>query len=209
MASEPGTAADVLSVALNTDRLNDVRLPEQFSTRGDFRIDLENGDSPVHVHLRFDDALASIVDIAGSNHYLEPNDRLTVDVGVADIDDPVGGTLEVVTGHGSVTESVRVTVDPTVGEEPVRVDSDLSKPGGSTRSMGRREETESTRRQTTDALERQSLPDTGTLLVGVFAGVAIVMAITLQLTIQSLVVTAGLVAVLAAVGVAAWILVAG
>lgn len=206
MAPASGTARDVLSVALNTDRLNDVRLPEEFSTRGDFRIDLENGDSPVHVHLRFDDTLASVVDIGGTNHYLEPNARLTVDVTVADIDDAITGRLEVVTGHGSVSEAVRLTVDPAVDEDPVSVGADLSEPGGSPRAS--ENDPQTTRRETNSALGTQSLPDTGPLLVGVFAGFAVVVAVVLQLTIRSLVVTAGLVSVLAAVGVAAWILTA-
>lgn len=115
MSRTPGTAPDALSVALNRERLNGVTAPDQFTVTGDFRVELTNDDSPVHVHLRFDDALGRAAETTGSNHYLDPGARLVVDVPVADLSDPVEGALTVVTGHGSVEETIAVTIDPDDG----------------------------------------------------------------------------------------------
>ncbi|MEZ3116926.1 hypothetical protein RYH80_13505 [Halobaculum sp. MBLA0147] len=115
MSRTPGTAPDALAVALNRERLNGVTAPDQFTATGDFRVELTNDDSPVHVHLRFDDALGRVAETTGSNHYLDPGARLVVDVPVADLSEPVEGALTVVTGHGSVEETVAVTIDPDDG----------------------------------------------------------------------------------------------
>lgn len=115
MSQTPGTAPDALSVALNRERLNGVTAPDRFTAQGDFRVELSNDDSPVHVHLRFDDTLGRVAETTGSNHYLDPGARLVVDVPVADLSEPVEGALTVVTGHGSVEETVAVTIDPDGG----------------------------------------------------------------------------------------------
>jgi hypothetical protein len=120
-----GSPPDTLSVALNRERLNGVTAPGEFSATGEFRVQLENDGSPVHVHLRLDGPLASVAETAGSNHYLETNDRLLVDVAVRDIDSAVSGTLVIVTGHGAVEETVHLTVDPPAPDDPVTVDPSL------------------------------------------------------------------------------------
>lgn len=190
-----------LSVALNRDRLNGVRLPERFETVGDFRVGLENADAPVHVHLRLDGPLGAVADTAGSNHYLEPGDRKFVDVDVASVDDPVTGRLTVVTGHGSVEESVQVTVTPATSG-PVEVDPDLASPADDT------DDDPAPVAEVATAVAA-SRPETGTLLVGGFALAVLLLAVGFQVTVAGPAVTLGLVAVLLAVAAAGYILLSG
>lgn len=201
-----------LSVALNRDRLNGVSLPKRFETVGDFRVGLENADAPVHVHLRLDGPLARVAETVDSNHYLEPGDRKFVDVDVAGVDESVAGQLTVITGHGSVEESVPVTVTPATSG-PVEVDPDLAAPG--THSQRAEPDDHSQRAEPDDepaavaeaaAAVADSRPDSGTLLVGGFAVGALLLAVGLQVIVGSPVVTLGLFAVLAAVAVAGYIL---
>ncbi|MEZ3143142.1 hypothetical protein [Halobaculum sp. MBLA0143] len=211
-----------LSVALNRDRLNGVSLPERFETVGDFRVGLENADAPVHVHLRLEGPLARVAETVSSNHYLEPGDRKFVDVEVAAVDESVAGRLTVVTGHGSIEESVPVTVTSATSGA-VEVDPDLAAPDGRApraESDGQQPRAESDdqppRTEPDDeepppvaevaAAVADSRPDSGTLLVGGFAVGALLLAVGLQVTVGSPVVTLGLFAVLVAVAAAGYIL---
>ncbi len=195
---------ETLSVALNRDRLNGVSAPDRFECAGGFRVGLDNADSPVHVHLRFEGPLGEIVDTTASNHYLEPGDRMFVDVDVVELDAPVAGTLTVVTGHGSVEETVRITVSPLTGG-PVEVD-----PAVTERADADSESTDSPARPLSDRVAA-TVPttDTGTLVVGGFAAGALALAVTAQVTVASTPVTLGLAAVLAAVVAAGYTLRAG
>jgi hypothetical protein len=205
VAPAPGTATDALSVTLNDDQLNGVTAPEQFSAQGDFQIRLSNGDSPVHVHLRFDGPLGDATEVAGTNHYLEPDDQLIVDVSVLDIDEPVGGTLGIVTGHGAVEETISVTVEPSVRDGPVEVDQRLSEPNAEA-DVSRSQPSDSQQADGPLAVVIPSGLDTGTVLVSTFALAVLVLAVGTQVIVGSLIVTVGLFAVIVSVAAAMWIL---
>ena len=197
---------ETLSVALNRDRLNGVSAPDRFECAGEFRVGLDNADSPVHVHLRFEGPLGEVVDTTASNHYLEPGDRMFVDVDVAELDAPVAGTLTVVTGHGSVEETVQITVSPLTGG-PVEVDPAVTERADADSEP---ESTDPPARPLSDRVAA-TVPttDTGTLVVGGFAAGALALAVTAQVTVASTPVTLGLAAVLAAVVAAGYTLRAG
>ncbi|ERH11917.1 MAG: hypothetical protein J07HB67_00928 [halophilic archaeon J07HB67] len=194
---------ETLPVALNRDRLNGVSVPDRFECVGQFRVGLENADSPVHVHLRFDGPLGQIVDTTASNHYLEPGDRMFVDVTVAELDDPVAGTLTVVTGHGSVEETVQITVAPLTGG-PVEIDPAVTRPESDPTEADPPTPSLSDR-----VAAAVPTVDTGTALVVGFAVGALALAVTAQVTVASTSVTLGLAAVLAAVVAAGYTLRAG
>jgi len=195
---------ETLSVALNRERLNGVSAPDRFECVGEFRVGLDNADSPVHVHLRFDGPLGSVVDTTASNHYLEPGDRMFVDVTVAELDTPVAGTLAIVTGHGSVEKTVQITVSPVTGG-PVEVDPTVTE-----RAEPESADTESSTPPLSDRVAASTpTVDPGTLLVVGFAVGAVVLAVTARVTVASTPVTLGLAAVLAAVVAAGYTLRAG
>ncbi len=108
MSSEAAT----LGVTLNRDRLNEALAPESFATDEGFAVELHNEGEPVHVHLRFTGPVADATAVETSNHYVDAGRTLAVPVRVARVDDPVEGTLRVVTGHGADGTEVAVRVDP-------------------------------------------------------------------------------------------------
>lgn len=104
---------------------------ERLETNDPFTILLQGHETPAHVHCRLDGALERIASVDGSNHYVEPNAVTAVPVAVdADgIDQPVTGRLEVVTGYGSESVSIAVTVVP--GPPNVDIDESLAEPARS------------------------------------------------------------------------------
>ena len=196
---------ETLSVALNRNRLNGVSAPDRFECAGEFRVDLDNANSPVHVHLRFDGPLGEVVDTTASNHYLEPGDRMFVDVTVAELDAPVAGTLTVVTGHGSVEETVQITVSPLTGG-PVEVDPAVTERATSESDDPDPDSTPPTPPLSDRIAAAVPTTDSGTVLVGGFAVGALALAVTAQVTVASTPVTLGLAAVLAAVVAAGYTL---
>ncbi len=110
-------ALDPASTALETD--------------GSFRLSLKGHESPAHVHCRLDGDLERIASLAGANYYVEPDHVTSVPV-VVDTDrleQPVDGQLEVLTGYGSESISIDVTVVP--GPPDVDVDESLAEPARS------------------------------------------------------------------------------
>ena len=118
-----------LPVRLNSDRLHDIQTGASFEATDSFRIALQNGDAPVHVHLHLDDALSTVASIPANNHFLDADATRQVDVEVHDGPRPVEGRLKIVTGHGAETDYVTVSVvEPEDREDVVAVDVALAKP---------------------------------------------------------------------------------
>jgi hypothetical protein len=99
-----------------------------FETNESFDLILEGHDTPSHVHCRLDDTLSDIATLPQSNYYVEAGAQTPVPIDVAAdrIDEPVVGRLEVLTGYGSESVSIRVVVEPTPGS--VDIDESLAQP---------------------------------------------------------------------------------
>jgi len=184
-----------LTVELNRERLHDVDVVGSFSASGPFTVDLENHGGAVHVHLHLDDDLSRVASLAGGNHYVEPDATRRVDVSVAQVSEPVTGKLKVVTGHGTETRYVTVTLEPQPLErETVDVDESLAKP--------QREDDESASpalEAVQHVVERTSLP------VLALAAFAVFVALATVAFVNSVAVLVGGAMVVAGVGVALWL----
>ncbi|MFB6134634.1 MAG: hypothetical protein ABEJ55_06565 [Halanaeroarchaeum sp.] len=95
---------------------------DQIDVDGPFDLVLENEGQPAHVHVSFDDALASAIDLDDRNRYVEEGEEeaITVDV---ESREAVRGLLTVATGYGA--ERAEVSVDVAAGSGGVRVDDEL------------------------------------------------------------------------------------
>ncbi|ELY89662.1 DUF7524 family protein [Natrinema altunense] len=97
-------------------------------TSASFSVLLYGHETPAHVHCRLDGDLERIASLGESNYYVEPETvtRVPVTVVADAIDRPVDGRLEVLTGYGSESVSIAVTVEP--GPPGVDVDESLAEP---------------------------------------------------------------------------------
>lgn len=102
-----------------------------FETAESFTLLLEGHDSPAHVHCRLDGSLDRVASLSGSNYYVEPDAQtpVAIDVNAEGIEEPVRGTLEVLTGYGAESVSIEITVEP--APPSVEVDESLAKPNQS------------------------------------------------------------------------------
>lgn len=121
---------DSLTVHLNHDGPHSIEAAAgTFETDGPFDILLENHGAALHVHLNLDDDLATAARIDTTNRFIEA-DRIervpvTVDTGRM----PAEGRLKVVTGYGSETAYVTVSLaERDEGRTPVDVDEGLASP---------------------------------------------------------------------------------
>ncbi|MFC6724322.1 hypothetical protein ACFQE1_08045, partial [Halobium palmae] len=103
--------SDPLSVALNRDRLHHVEVEERYVADGPFVVELTNHGEAMHVHLHLDDRLSRVAKLEANNHYVEEGATVAVQVGANPQSEPVSGKLKVVTGYGSETTYVDVTVE--------------------------------------------------------------------------------------------------
>ncbi|AFK18854.1 hypothetical protein E6P09_08710 [Haloferax mediterranei ATCC 33500] len=117
-----------LTVTLNDERPHDLSVAPSFSTRDTFAVELENRGQAVHVHLHVDDELSRVMTLSEGNHFVDGGQTKLVNVFVSPPPEPVTGKLKIVSGHGSETVYVDVTVNPSNGKPPVEVDETLSKP---------------------------------------------------------------------------------
>ncbi|RKD95670.1 DUF7524 family protein [Halopiger aswanensis] len=170
------------------------------STRGSFVLALRGHESPAHVHCRLADADPSFsrhVSIDQSNYYVEAGETIAVPVGVdaEGIDEPVTGRLEVVTGYGSES----VTIDVTVKPKPAAVDVDesLSKPPSRDQSTDRTAAEKVLKR-----LFGAGGLDAGTLAVLALGLIALAIATATAATIGGLAATFGFVVVAGGVVIA-------
>ena len=101
---------------------------DTLEVRGSFDLRLQSHNTPAHVHCRLEGDIERIVTLPESNYYVEADDETIVLVRVTAeaIERPLEGTLEVLTGYGSESLSIPVTVKPAPGD--VDVDESLSKP---------------------------------------------------------------------------------
>jgi hypothetical protein len=124
-----------LTVSLNRERLHRIEAADTFEATGPFDVVLDNYGESVHVHLHLDDDLSQVAELSGGNHYVQREDSVAVHVRARPVDDPVTGKLKVVTGYGSETAYVEVTVAPGGPQKPpVRVDESLNRPKGAKQS---------------------------------------------------------------------------
>jgi hypothetical protein len=118
-----------LSVSLNRERLHRVETVDSFETTGPFDVVLDNHGEAVHVHLHLDDDLSRAATLSAGNHYVQRDATKRVHVRARAGDEPISGKLKVVTGYGSESAYVDVTVDAATRQKPpVEVDESLGKP---------------------------------------------------------------------------------
>lgn len=118
-----------LPIDLNDSQLHGIDAPATFSTTGSFTVALDNHGEAVHVHLHLDDDLSRAARLDASNHYVDAETARTVEIAVADIDEPATGKLKLVTGYGAETEYVEVMIEPpTEQRDSVTVDESLNRP---------------------------------------------------------------------------------
>ncbi|QLK25576.1 hypothetical protein HYG81_16055 [Natrinema zhouii] len=168
-------------------------------TNGSFLLSLQGHESPAHVHCRLTGDLERIASIEEPNYFVERDGVTTVPIAVNTdvIDRPVDGHLEVVTGYGSESISIAVTVVP--GPAAVDVDESLAEPA--------RSEPEPTAlEQASERIPALSGLEPGTIAVLALGIVAVGIAALTAASIGSPVVTAGLAMVVAGFAVALFLL---
>lgn len=166
-----------LRVELNGDGLHTIAAPASFESDGPFVVVLDNAGAAVHAHVHLDDALSSVARLESGNLYVEEERSERVQVYVSVPDEPVTGTLRIVTGYGAEEAHVRVTLDSeSASQSAVEVDDEFSRPP-------RREPEQSPLEEFVESLpvpSRTAVPFAG--LVGVSLLVAAVVVTTVQST---------------------------
>ncbi|SFB74748.1 hypothetical protein SAMN05444422_101690 [Halobiforma haloterrestris] len=157
---------------------------------------LRGHGTPAHVHCRLDGDLARVASIDRPNYYVEPDDVTAVPIALGadvDLEGPIEGRLEVLTGYGSESVAIDVIVRP--GPPEIDVDETLAEPS-------RTEPDPSL----VERLAAGSGIDPGTIAVGALGLVAVAIATMTAMTIGGLAAMAGLVAVVVGVVVAGFLL---
>jgi len=169
-------------------------------TDDSFLLSLSGHESPAHVHCRLAGDLERIASLEEANYFVEPDGVTTVPIAVnADvIERPVGGHLEVLTGYGSESISIAVTVVP--GPPDVDVDESLAEPA-------RSEPEPTTLERAVDRVSDIAGLEPGTLAVLALGLVSVGIAALTAASIGSPVVTAGLAIVVVGFAVALFLLV--
>lgn len=121
---------DRLVANINRTGIHSLEVPDTFETEGSFVVDLRNGGEATHVHLHLDDGLSEVARLDAGNHYVAGDSNREVRVHVSPGGEPVRGRLKVVTAYGAETRYVDVSVEPE-RKGSVEVDPELSRPGGS------------------------------------------------------------------------------
>ena len=163
------------------------------------RVVLCGHERPAHVHCRLGGDLDRIATIDQSNYYIAADDQVSVPIDVDGnaIDEPVSGSLEFVTGYGSESVSVDVTLLPPPPE--IEVDETLTKPN--------RERSDPPAVDRALAFVREDLGvDSTTLAVLALGAFALAVAVATAATIGSFVAVLGLAIVLGGVAIAVWLL---
>ena len=176
-----------------------------FETRDSFTLLLRGHETPAHVHCRLDGdgAFSRLVSIDGPNYYVEPDDAIPVPIAVeaADIEEPIEGELEVLTGYGSESVTIDVIVKPKPAA--VEIDESLAKPKASS------SDSPADGSPIARVLERVAAgaPEPGTLAVVGLGLLAIAIATSTAATIGGSAAMIGLVIVVVGVAVALFLLV--
>ena len=117
---------DSLVVELNASGPQSIDVAaSSFRTEGPFQVVLDNQGAALHVFLQLDDDLAGNLSLGAVNHYVEEGSTRRVRVDADPSIEEVRGRLKIVTGYGSETEYVTVSVTEP-DEEAGRVDVDES-----------------------------------------------------------------------------------
>jgi hypothetical protein len=120
---------------LNPDGQQSIAAPEDFQAGDDFTVYLRNHGPPLHTHLKADRSLGRVAEVATPNRYVEEGATQRVQIEITGGNRPVEGELEIVTGYGSNTEHVSVTVqDPNAAGPDVEVGEELTRPTPSAES---------------------------------------------------------------------------
>ena len=121
---------------INRTAIHSLEVPESFDTEGSFVVELRNEGEATHVHLHLDDVLSEVASLDAGNHYVAGDSSREVRVQVSPGGEPIRGKLKVVTAYGAETRYVDVSVEPT-RKGSVAVDPGLSKPSrGADGEMG-------------------------------------------------------------------------
>lgn len=171
-----------LTVTLNAEQPHDLSVSPSFSTTDTFAVELDNQGQAVHVHLNLDDELSRVVSLRGGNHFVDGGQTKTVTLPVKSASEAVTGKLKIVSGYGSETAYVDVTVEPgNGGKPPVDIDETLSKPPQREPEPG-----------LVDVVG-DALPgfDSGTIPLVFLAVVALVLAVAVASVFQSFAITLG------------------
>jgi hypothetical protein len=197
---------DSLTVDVNPDGMHTLSVPERFETRGAFDVVLKNHGEPAHVYLNLDNGLSGAAALDATNYYVEQRETLQVTISVSS-DTVVDGDLTVATAYGSEKRLVPVTVEPTEQKKgSVSVDESLSSPGARNSSNGSTSTSPSTSTVTSappsidEQIIRRTLPAI------VFGTIAIVLALSSLLVGGTPRIVLGVMAVLAAILVALYVM---
>lgn len=183
---------DRLAVHLNREKPRDVA-PEAVTLETDrsFVLEFVNHGGPIHVHLHLDDALAVVADAAATQVYVDENQRRGVEISIPPDHPPAKGFVELSTGYGAEKARVNVTVTEhrKDGGPEVAVDESLS------------EKTEP------EEDPSASLSDVARPVMAAAGAVAVAVVVAVAVS-DSLAVLVGVLALLGAVGVAGYLLLA-
>lgn len=121
-----------LTVHLDRDDAQGLAAPESFTARQPFDVIFENPGRGTRVHLHLDDRLARVASLADGNQFVAGESTGRVRVEIANVEEPVTGTLTVSTDYGAKEATVEVTIAPYLndqeGARDIDVDEDLAKP---------------------------------------------------------------------------------
>ena len=129
-----------LEVDLSRDSPHAIDVANAFRADGSFDVVLDNHGAALHVHVHADDDLSRAVDIPTTNHFVEEGTVRRVSVGVDETVLPAEGHLKIVTGYGSETEYVNVTIEEPDDGPSVAVDERLGRPKPTTEEPSLRPE---------------------------------------------------------------------
>lgn len=194
---------DSLTVDVNPDGMHTLSVPERFETRGAFDVVLENHGEPAHVYLNLDNGLSEMAALDATNYYVEQGETLPVTISISS-DSVIDGGLTIATGYGSEKRLVPITVEPTEQrKQSVDVDESLSSPGARSSNGGASTATSpvtSPSRSIDARIIRRTLPAI------VFGTIAIVLALSSLLVGGTPRIVLGIMAVLAAILVAIYVM---
>ncbi|ARS91107.1 DUF7524 family protein [Natrarchaeobaculum aegyptiacum] len=200
----PGTE---ITVHVNRGAANTLESDlEAIETDRKLSVVLRGHERPAHVHCRLDGDLDRIATIDQTNHYIGPGDVTTVpiDVDGAAIDDPIEGRVEVVTGYGSESLGIDVTLRP---PREIDVDESLSRPSRRRSQPGSNDDADGSGnggRSLEDVLLALGLDSTTLAVIGLGA-FALLVAVATAATVGGMAALIGLVFVLVGVGIAIWL----
>lgn len=179
-----------LQVHLGRDGPKSVELEaEAIEVTGDFPVVIENHGPPQHVHVGPEDELGRFVQVEEPNHFVETDEVRMVQIQVNDErPETFKGRLRIVTGYGTETTHVPVTLRHESSDEPdVAVDESLARP--------------TEERSAQPPLSEQLTSPESIPIVGL-AAMAILIAVGATMIATEVAIVLGVLAVLVGVGIA-------